>query len=280
MKQRDISGQRFGKLVAIHRVTTGHATRAASRWLCVCDCGTKIVAYLPDLVRHNVSSCGCLRHKMHIGAQFGRLTVLRRQGTHRRDVTWLCQCSCGRKTLVPTGELNRHNTSSCGCIAKEIEQSRRNDMLGKRFGKLVVIRCTMRKRRRQLLWECRCDCGAVVLVTGVSLRFGTRSCGCLCRSDIPLSERRSLRGRRKLPDPRIYHTRKRVLARDAHTCVFCGHQDGSMAVHHVYPWKDYPSLRFSPEACVTMCNTCHRELHYAFGTSTTDPEDTAWWLTP
>jgi len=54
------------------------------------------------------------------------------------------------------------------------------NLLGQRFGRLVVIAQapTMRYSR----WRCACDCGAVCVTTSSMLRQGyTRSCGCLQR---------------------------------------------------------------------------------------------------
>lgn len=56
------------------------------------------------------------------------------------------------------------------------------NLVGKRFGKLVVIE---RAENRQfpcgasvVCWKCRCDCGNIVTVCGSGLRNGTKSCGC------------------------------------------------------------------------------------------------------
>ena len=52
-------------------------------------------------------------------------------------------------------------------------------MIGHRFGRLVVIRLRM-IRRRHRWWLCLCDCGQQTTVEGSSLRSAhIRSCGCL-----------------------------------------------------------------------------------------------------
>ena len=55
------------------------------------------------------------------------------------------------------------------------------DLVGKRFGKLLVIqRHDIRGDSGQIKWECVCDCGNKHIVTGESLRSGkSKSCGCL-----------------------------------------------------------------------------------------------------
>lgn len=57
------------------------------------------------------------------------------------------------------------------------------DIIGKRFGKLVVIGAGERKLRgkqSKLTWNCKCDCGNFCNVVGDDLRSGhTTSCGCI-----------------------------------------------------------------------------------------------------
>lgn len=55
------------------------------------------------------------------------------------------------------------------------------DMIGRRFGRLVVIARagSSRGKRRNARWMCRCDCGGEITAEGIRLRFGDyRSCGC------------------------------------------------------------------------------------------------------
>lgn len=54
------------------------------------------------------------------GAKVGRLTVIRlgdRQGTSPR---WLCQCECGKETLVQGPSLRTGRQKSCGCLRREV----------------------------------------------------------------------------------------------------------------------------------------------------------------
>jgi hypothetical protein len=55
------------------------------------------------------------------------------------------------------------------------------NMVGKRFGRLVVLEETVSKHNRSR-WVCRCDCGKSCISTGKTLREGKKSsCGCLRR---------------------------------------------------------------------------------------------------
>lgn len=52
------------------------------------------------------------------------------------------------------------------------------DVLGKRFGRLVVLSCKG-LIGKEMKWLCICDCGAKKSVTGSNLRSGNQtSCGC------------------------------------------------------------------------------------------------------
>lgn len=60
-RAKDITGQRFGKLVAIKKYH-GEDTRKykTTRWLCKCDCGNETVVSLTNLANGHTRSCGCL----------------------------------------------------------------------------------------------------------------------------------------------------------------------------------------------------------------------------
>jgi hypothetical protein len=52
--------------------------------------------------------------------------------------------------------------------------------VGKKFGRLVVERFAGKDRHNSAVWDCKCECGNRIVVSGKKLRRGnTRSCGCL-----------------------------------------------------------------------------------------------------
>lgn len=67
-KVRDLTGQRFGRLVVLRRAsTTYNPNRASPRsavWLCQCDCGTEKAIASRDLVSNHTKSCGCWRQEV------------------------------------------------------------------------------------------------------------------------------------------------------------------------------------------------------------------------
>lgn len=56
----DLSGRRFGRLVAVERV--GSSPGGYSMWRCACDCGGEVTARSVSLKNGNTRSCGCLVH--------------------------------------------------------------------------------------------------------------------------------------------------------------------------------------------------------------------------
>ena len=65
------------------------------------------------------------------------------------------------------------------------------DITGMRFGRLVVIEPTNKRKNNEVLWLCKCDCGNEKITIGNSLRNGkTKSCGCLNRDNIAKAKAR------------------------------------------------------------------------------------------
>lgn len=115
-----MANQKFGHLVAIKSIDG--TTTSTSSWLCRCDCGNTCVVSAKDLRAHGQKSCGCLKKRQAAqlqGRVFGRLTAI--EPTDQRadnSVVWLCRCSCGNSTYVPSGSLIKGNTQSCGCLGR------------------------------------------------------------------------------------------------------------------------------------------------------------------
>jgi hypothetical protein len=59
---RDLTGQRFGKVIALTRAPRTGKTLGAY-WLCQCDCGGRKVISSASLVKGLARSCGCLRER-------------------------------------------------------------------------------------------------------------------------------------------------------------------------------------------------------------------------
>lgn len=117
------------------------------------------------------------------GKRFGKLTVIEKTGEQEdRYWTWRCKCDCGREIVVNTKRLTRGTISHCGCEKKNAIGPIPEDLTGKQYGRLTVLRFDKQLANGKTSWLCQCDCGNQCVVTAHSLHFKKRkSCGCLHR---------------------------------------------------------------------------------------------------
>lgn len=122
-------------------------------------------------------------NNIKIGDKFNLLTVIDEaddyvspKGIHAKQ--YECKCICGNHVIVRGSALVSGHTKGCGQ-----KHRRYQNMIGLRFGKLVVLKQAedeIVKNGRHIRWLCRCDCGNEIVTRGTSLRNGhTQSCGCL-----------------------------------------------------------------------------------------------------
>lgn len=136
MKEKDLTNQRFGKLIALYKCNYKKGNRYP--WHCKCDCGNEVDVIPNSLLRGKTKSCGCLKKeamnkarakvqyqkRIHdlTNQKFGKLTAIRLETFHQ-PVKWLCKCDCGNFTIVNSSDLMTGNTKSCGCIKSVGEET-------------------------------------------------------------------------------------------------------------------------------------------------------------
>ena len=148
---KDISNQKFNRLMVLNRAGSDNNKKAT--WNCLCECGNKVIVRGSDLISGKIKSCGCFKTDYLktnlIGQKFGKLTVLSETSQRSNNsIIWLCKCECGKEVLVSTNCLTTGNTQSCGCLVSKgenqiekiltdnkitfIKQYMFNDLLGKK----------------------------------------------------------------------------------------------------------------------------------------------------
>ena len=176
---KDLTGQRFGQLVAICKTDKRIAKNVV--WECKCDCGKTAYVAANALQNGNTQSCGCLRvEKIAVdltGQRFGKLVAICKTDERKSgSVVWECKCDCGKTAYVAVQYLRSGKTRSCGCAKRG---KKATDIAGQRFGKLVAICKTDERKSGSVVWECKCDCGKTTFVLATDLRAGrVKSCGC------------------------------------------------------------------------------------------------------
>lgn len=59
-KPKDITGLRFGRLIALRRIPDRKDSQRHTYWECLCTCGKKVQVQLGNLTRGQTQSCGCI----------------------------------------------------------------------------------------------------------------------------------------------------------------------------------------------------------------------------
>lgn len=185
-------GRRFGKLLVLKRAENNQHNN--SRWKCRCDCGGCAIVSGTALRAGKTRSCGCLakeaaskrtKAELEPDQRFGKLRVVgQAPGRDSKGYPlWRLICDCGGTAISSVGRLRSGGTRSCGCLrASRLPKNKAPDLVGKRFGRLSVVRRLPNNERRLSVWLCVCDCEESTAVTGTSLVRGrTKSCGCLVR---------------------------------------------------------------------------------------------------
>lgn len=278
---KDLTGERYSNLVVLRRDENGGSP---PRWICRCDCGKEKSILGGSLRAGKNKSCGCKKTEKFeerakkrfvdlTGKKFGALQVVHQLASSRHSNSrWLCRCECGR-------EVVRHYTSlktakSCGCLRS---RARDNELVGERFGRLLVISRDGSARNRGSQWLCQCECGLVKVVDRAALVRGrSRSCGCLAieqraerftgngnprwREDLSDAEREQGR------DTKENHLWvKAILSRDDYTCATCSVRGGRLAAHHLDGWDWCAEKRYEISNGVTLCIQCHNSFHSRYG---------------
>lgn len=83
---KDLSGNRFSRLVVINRVQTPSHIKKSGRayWLCRCDCGKEKIICSENLNSGKIKSCGCYKREMS-SKPFGESAINARYSAYKHD---------------------------------------------------------------------------------------------------------------------------------------------------------------------------------------------------
>jgi very-short-patch-repair endonuclease len=92
---------------------------------------------------------------------------------------WLCDCDCGNEHIVTTSGLTSGRCTSCGCVNRKNSRKIRNNLVGQKFGQLIVLNQDHNLHRYNVIkYVCLCNCGQKTSVSYINLTRGaTKSCG-------------------------------------------------------------------------------------------------------
>jgi len=130
------------------------------------------------------------------------------------------------------------------------------ELVGNRFGRLVVKEECGRSKSGDVRWRCLCDCGNETTVLGTSLTSGyTKSCGCmiigknsnLWKGGIACEQYCSIWLDKEF--------KKSILERDNYQCQnsACWGTGNRLTGHHI----DYNKKNCDTSNIITLCNSCN-----------------------
>lgn len=116
--------------------------------------------------------------------------------------------------------------TNCGCVPKQHTSTlQTEDLTGRQFGELTVIRRVENDKSNRVCWLCRCSCGKELTVQALHLKSGhTRSCG--CKRYLGNGNRRDLIGQRFGRLTALYFVRKENRVKNSywHCRCDCGNE--------------------------------------------------------
>jgi 5-methylcytosine-specific restriction endonuclease McrA len=83
-----------------------------------------------------------------------------------------------------------------------------------------------------------------------------------CKSECPIyNQSKWPKGFKKATSREVQpQLRQMVLERDNYECQKCG-SELALHCHHIYPLNESPITSADMDECITLCLTCHEEVH-------------------
>lgn len=139
-----------------------------------------------------------------LGKKFGKLIVKLYIGCEikgkQREYYYICDC--GTKNIKTTRHiLIKGDKISCGCAKKDAGLKRKENLIGKKFGRWYVLdfapnQYSVSGKSYSTMWKCKCKCGVIKNIRGRALKTGmSQSCGCLQKEQVSKSITIDLKGK-------------------------------------------------------------------------------------
>ena len=145
-----------------------------------------------------------------------------------------------------------------------------SNCLGKRFGKLTVIKRDGSTHSRKAIWLCLCDCGKETKVISASLNNGhTKSCGCLAKLEFGIASKNMIYAsyEKNAIDRNLKFslTKKEFYDLTQKNCHYCGIEPKQVKSqkfingNYVYNGIDRKNNKLGYELlnCVSCCKKCN-----------------------
>lgn len=288
-KQRKFNiGDKYGKLTIIEK--TNKRINSSIVYLCKCDCGNTVEKIGSSIGKSGANlDCGCTKKKEAnlknsitlrkdlTGQKIGKLTIISYAGTKNKGALWLCECECGNIDIFPSYKLNRNVNYKIGC--KKCKKPLKHNVIGKKYGKLLVIKDLEVHKTKGHMVLCKCDCGNEHKARVSHLLSGNlRSCGCLIHDTSKnniIKKYGSIKNknkffRRNYPEYIAWAIKTKEIFN--FTCFICNKKARKLHTHHLYPYAKYKNYRTELWNGVCLCAKCHDKFHSKYGVQNNTPD--------
>lgn len=120
------------------------------------------------------------------------------------------------------------------------------NIIGNRYGKLIVIEKTEERKNNKVVWKCRCDCGNITYSVKSQLDSGyKKSCGCLREDNkfkvfnVPVNKKPILINNINIYNTRLYKIYRGIKDRCYNSNNKSYKYYGSKGIKLCDNWKDY-----------------------------------------
>jgi hypothetical protein len=288
----DLTGKRFG-LLTVTSPTEQRTSKGEVVFQCKCDCGNWVKVRSSYLTSGKKNDCGCNNNKQHPrykqGDMLGKFTVKSSEFNEaRKKYIYTALCDCGTEVHGESDAIKKKRyCTNPKCrfsrAARPHTLTAKNDITGKKFGRLTVIRPTEYRASGAIVWETKCDCGKTYLATHKNMRYGNVvSCGCYFKELVASKEfRDKIKGKRKNLLT-AFNTLMRLYKRSAKereyefnlseedfyeltkgSCYYCGKEPTNIQKknNEVYIYNGIDrvdsKLGYTKENCVSCCTQCN-----------------------
>ena len=264
----DLTGKRFGRLIAISVNEEVSKQKGRTYWNCKCDCGNIKPIMAKHLKGKTIQSCGCLQKERTSEAnkkdltnkRFGRLIAIEEYSKDKDGYKWLCECDCGNKIIVSVHNLSIGNTKSCGCLHRD-KTSENMKQLRKEWEQNEDYKQMQSEKLKQQWKEEEFKNAHVIMMykRWEDEEYREAHSGENCHWYNPNLTEEDRQNRRIIEG--YYEWTNEVKKQANWTCDICGRHGGNMNAHHLdgYNWCKEGRTDITNGVC--LCEQCHNEFH-------------------
>lgn len=238
-RRKDITNNRFGRLVAISVNEEISKQKGKVYWNCQCDCGNVCVVRVNSLTSGDTTSCGCFQKE---GAK--------KRGSERFKTMWE-EDEDFRK------DVTERSRNKMNALWEDEEYRRLMSEQKTELNKIMWENEDYReaqKEKARMQWQ---QDGYREAHSGENHWN--------YNENIKDEERELKKDKRQVGDSNYKKWSKEVKEQADYICDCCGKRGYELHSHHLNGWNKFKEQRYDLTNGVCLCEHCHKEFHHLFG---------------